>query len=103
MIETIKRDFLQGLKNLKFWAQVISERVKIELNILRLVGEINKLSHQRDEIFKKIGKEVSDIWGSSVEIKDNEKIATLVKQIRELEVKIEEKKKQLSLIEDTSK
>jgi hypothetical protein len=103
MIETIKKDFLQGLKTFKFWASLLSERVKVELNVLKLIGEINRLVGKRDELLKMVGKEVYNSWGSLVEIKENEKIANSIRQIRELDTEIEDKRKKLAELEDMSK
>jgi len=103
MIETIKKDFLQGLKTFKFWASLLSERVKVELNVLKLIGEINRLVLKRDELLKIVGKEVYNSWSSLLEIKENEKIANSVRQIRELETEIEDKRKKLAELEDMSK
>jgi hypothetical protein len=103
MIETIKKDFLQGLKTFKFWASLLSERLKVELNVLKLIGEINRLVGKRDELLKMVGKEVYNSWGSLVEIKENEKIANSIRQIRELDTEIEDKRKKLAELEDMSK
>jgi len=103
MLEIIKKDFLQGLKTFKFWAQVFSERVKVELNVLKLISEINKLSLKRDELLKSIGKEICSLWAGELNLKENEKISALVRQIREIEAQIEDRKKKLSELEDMSR
>ncbi|WP_353683289.1 hypothetical protein V4D30_05285 [Thermodesulfovibrio sp. 3907-1M] len=103
MLEIIKRDFLQGVKTFKFWAEVFSERVKIELNVLKLISEINRLKIKRDAFLNSIGKEVYNLWGSDFNLKENEKISSLVRQIREIEAQIEDKKKKLSELEDLSR
>ncbi len=103
MIETIKRDFFRGLKNLKFWASVFSERVKIEINALKLIAQISKLDEKKDALLKKIGKEIYDDWGTLTEINENEKFMNLVKQIKNLENEIEDKKTKLAELEDMSK
>lgn len=103
MFEIIKKDFLQGLKTFKFWAQVLSERVKIELNVLKLISQLNKLTLKRDALFQSIGKEVYESWSEQLNLKENEKISNLVRQIREIEAQIEDKKKKLSELEDLSR
>ncbi|GAB5046435.1 hypothetical protein [Thermodesulfovibrio sp. TK110] len=103
MLEIIKRDFLQGVKTFKFWAEVLSERVKIELNVLKLISEINKLNIKRDAFLKSIGKEVYNSWGGNFSLKENEKISTLIRQIREIEAQIEDKKRKLSELEAFSR
>lgn len=103
MIETIKKDFLQGLKTFKFWASIISERLKIEINVVKLTGQINKLVEKRDELLKNVGKEIYDLWGADLNLKENEKISNLIRQVREFEAEIEEKKRKLNELEDMSK
>jgi len=93
MIEIIKKDFSQGLKTFKFWASVISERLKVEINVLRLIGEMNKIASKRDELLKEIGKEIYSLWGSDLNIKDHEKLSNLMREIKELETDIENKKR----------
>ncbi|WP_141266502.1 hypothetical protein [Thermodesulfovibrio sp. Kuro-1] len=102
MLEIIKKDFLQGVKTFKFWATVISERIKIELNVLNLIREMNKLNLKKDELLKYIGKEIYDSWDRDLEVKENEKISSLVRQIREIEVEIEDKRKKFRELEDMS-
>lgn len=102
MLEIIKRDFMQGLKTFKFWATVISERIKIEINVLKLITEMNKLNIKKDELLKSIGKEIYDSLNRYLEIKENEKILSLIRQIREIETEIEDKRKKFSELEDMS-
>lgn len=102
MIDTIKKDFIQGIKTIKFWATILSERVKIEINVIRIVGEINKLIEKRDELLKSIGQEICE--SSLTEInKENEKIISLMRKVKELDTEIEDKKKKLSDLEEMSK
>jgi len=102
MLEIIKRDFLQGLKTFKFWATVISERIKIEINVLKLIREMNRLNLKKDELLKSIGKEIYDSWDRDLEVKENEKISSFVRQIREIEIEIEDKRKKFKELEDMS-
>lgn len=102
MLEIIKKDFLQGVKTFKFWATVISERIKIELNVLNLIREMNKLNLKKDELLKYIGKEIYDSWDRDLEVKENEKISSLVRQIREIEIEIEDKRNKFKELEDMS-
>lgn len=102
MIEIIKRDFMQGLKTFKLWATVISERIKIEINVLKLITEMNKLNTKKDELLKSIGKEIYDSLDKYSEIRENEKISSLIKQIREIETEIENKRRKINELEDIS-
>ncbi|MDI1472651.1 MAG: hypothetical protein QMD43_07305 [Thermodesulfovibrio sp.] len=103
MLEIIKKDILQGLKTLNFWAKTISERVKVEINILRVLSEIHKITEKRDEILKKLGQETYKSWGSSTNLQENEKIFSFIKELKEVEKEIEEKKKKLSDLGDVTK
>lgn len=93
---------MQGLKTFKFWATVISERIKIEINVLKLIREMNKLNLKKDELLKSIGKEIYDSWDRDLEVKENEKISSLVRQIREIEIEIEDKRNKFKELEDMS-
>jgi len=100
VIENIKKDFIQGLKTFKFWASVISERIKVEINVLKLIGQINSLMEKREELLKRIGEEISETWNTDFNLKENEKISYLIRQIKELDLEIEEKKKKLADLEE---
>lgn len=102
MIDIIKKDFLNGLKTLKFWAQTLSDRLKVEINVLQTISEINKLNEKKDELLKQLGDEVYKLWGISSDLSDNEKIFSIIRQIREIEEVIDIKKKRLSELEDIS-
>lgn len=103
MLEIIKKDILQGLKTLNFWAKTISERVKVEINILKVLSEIHKLIEKRDEILKRLGQETYQSWGSLSNLQENEKILSFIKELKEVEKEIEEKKKKLSDLGDVTK
>jgi nickel-dependent lactate racemase len=103
MLEIIKKDILQGLKILNFWTKTISERVKVEINILRVLSEIHKLTEKRDEILKKLGQETYQSWESFTNLQENEKILIFIRELKEVEKEIEEKKKKLSDLGDVTK
>ncbi|MEN2986109.1 MAG: hypothetical protein ABDH16_05590 [Thermodesulfovibrionaceae bacterium] len=100
MIETIRKNISEGVKTFKFWAQFISERLKVEINIVKLAAQINKLVDKRDELLKDIGKEV---YENPKVFEENEKIKSLIRQIREIEAEIEEKKSKLKELESLSR
>jgi|GEM_PF-591517 hypothetical protein len=103
MLEIIKKDILQGLKILNFWTKTISERVKVEINILRVLSEIHKLTEKRDEILKKLGQETYQSCESFTNLQENEKILIFIRELKEVEKEIEEKKKKLSDLGDVTK
>lgn len=100
MIEIIRKNFSEGIKTFKFWAQILSERIKVEINILRLIAEINKLIEKRDEFLKDVGKE---IYKNPKIFEENEKISILIRQIRQIEAEIEDKKNKLKELENLSR
>lgn len=103
MIETIKRDFVQGLKTFKFWAEVFSERVKVEINVFKILNEIRRLNERRDELLRELGMETMESWKSSKELEDNEKIFSIVRKIKELDEKIEEQKRKIQELGELTK
>lgn len=103
MIETIKRDFVQGLKTFKFWAEVFSERVKVEINVFKILNEIRRLNERRDELLRELGMETMESWKSSKELEDNERIFSLIRKIKELDEKIEEQKRKIQELGELTK
>lgn len=101
MINSIKKDFLRGLKTIKFWTEIISERIKIEINVIKITAEINTLAEKRDEFLREIGKEVCE--NSKTDTGENQKITTLIRKVRELEAEIEDKRKKLTELEEISR
>lgn len=100
MIEIIRKNLSEGIKTFKFWAQILSERIKVEINILRLIAEINKLIEKRDEFLKDVGKE---IYENPKIFEENEKISILIRQIRQIEAEIEDKRNKLKELENLSR
>jgi len=102
-MDIIKRDILQGLKTFNFWARTISERVKVEINVLRVLSEIQKLTEKRNEILKKLGQETYQSLRSSTNLQENEKILNFIRDLKEVEKEIEDRKKKLNDLGDITK
>ncbi len=95
MIDIIKRDFLKGWKNFKFWAQTLSDRLKREINILRLLLELNKLNEERDKVLIELGTKVYKSGKTSLELSDEE-FLPLLRKLKEIDSEIENNKKKIS-------
>lgn len=102
-MDIIKRDIVQALKTFNFWARTISERVKVEINVLRVLSEIQKLTEKRNEILKKLGQETYQSLRSSTNLQENEKILNFIRDLKEVEKEIEDRKKKLNDLGDITK
>lgn len=103
MIDSIKRDLIQGLRTFRFWAQVFSERVKVEINVFRIIGEIHSLHERRDELLRELGKEAIDNWSNIKNLEENERVHSLIRKIKELDEKIEENKRKIKELGEMTK
>ncbi len=103
MWQKIKNNFDRGIKKIKWFSFLLSERVKIEISIFRLLHYSEQLKEKRDELIKKIGERV-------YELKDNPDktilkdtiVVEAISEIEKINNEIESTKKKASEISSTS-
>jgi hypothetical protein len=61
MINKVKDNFSTGLTRLKWIATFVAERTKAETSVARLMYEISKLEGRMEEIYRDIGRRVSEL------------------------------------------
>jgi len=65
MLNRLKNNFDRGIEKIKWFSSVLSERLKIEFIVIKLLFQSDKMEKKRDELFKKIGQRVYEIKGNS--------------------------------------
>ncbi len=95
----IKNSLSSGIKRLKFLSSVISERLKIELSVIRLLDEQNDKQKEMSEKMRIIGQRVLELKDSSEKniFKDKIVIETIA-GIEKLNAEIEDIKKKVSSV-----
>jgi hypothetical protein len=61
MWDKVRRDFDKGVERITWLSSVLSERLKVELSLIKLLGRIRSLEDRKSEIFKNIGMKVYEM------------------------------------------
>jgi len=61
MWDRVKNNFDSGLKKIKWFSSLFSERVKIEISVMKLLYQSEQMKEKRDELLKAIGTRVYDM------------------------------------------
>lgn len=99
MLNRLKNNFDRGIEKLKWFSSVISERLKIEFIVIKLLFQSDKMEKKRDEMFKKIGQRVYEMRGNSDRhvLKDMF-ISEAISEIEKINSEIDNTKKKVSEI-----
>lgn len=90
MLTRLKTDFENGLKKLKWFSALLSERVRVEITIFKLLYKSEELKKRRDEQLRKIGEEVYSMRGKETNVYSNKEVAASLKSIESIEPEIRE-------------
>ena len=63
MLERLKGSFNSGVEKVRLLASIISERVKVEIAVTKLLWKTGDLEKKRDGLAKSIGERVFDLRG----------------------------------------
>jgi len=90
MISILKRDFEAGIEKLKWFSSLLSERVRVEIEVFKLLYKSEELKKKRDELLKKIGQEVCAAKGKEKNIYANKDVMDAIKELEALDPEIKE-------------
>ena len=90
MLSRIKKDFENGVKKLKWFSTLLSERVRIEITIFKLLYKSEELKKKKDELLKNIGEEVYSMRGKEKNVYSNKEIISSIKSLEAIEPEIRE-------------
>ncbi len=90
MFSRIKKDFDEAIEKIKWFSSLLSERVRIEITIFKLLYKSEELKKRRDELMKKIGEEVYEMRGKEKNIYANQEVINAIKELETLEPEIRE-------------
>jgi hypothetical protein len=63
MWKRIRSNFESGVEKLKWFSSMFSDRLKIELSVVKLLYESDCLEKKKDDIMKTIGKRIWELKG----------------------------------------
>jgi hypothetical protein len=61
MLERFKDNFIKGIERIKWFATLFSERLKIEIALMKLLYQSNEMDEKREDLFKTIGRRVYEL------------------------------------------
>ena len=102
MYERIRKDLDGGIEKVKWFAGLLSERVRIELTVFRLLHEAEEQKKRRDMLLKKIGEDFYQMHKSGGESNPNQEMLDAINEIDDLEARIKETLEKASEISRTS-
>ncbi len=83
---TVKEWFQKGIKKLKWFASLISERLHVELAIIKVLNNMEELKAKRQRIMIKLGERLYQLKDSpEYTILSDSEIKELFKEIAEIE------------------
>ncbi len=90
MLSRIKEDFENGIKKVKWFSELLSERMKIEITIFKLLYKSEELKKKRDELLRQIGEEVYEMRGNDKNVYGGKEIMAAIRSVELLELEIKE-------------
>ncbi len=84
MIRRVKKDFESGIKKVKWFATLLSERVRIEITIFKLLYKSEELKKKRDELLRQIGEEVFEMRDKGKNIYSSKEVLASIKSLESI-------------------
>ena len=88
MFSRIKKDVEEGVAKIRWFASLLSERLRIEITVFRLLYKSEELKKNRDELLKRIGEEVYELRGKDRNVYAQKEIAEAVNELERLDPEI---------------
>jgi len=97
MWKRVKNNFDSGIARVKWFSSILSERMKIEFSVIKLINDRDKKEKERAEKLKLIGERVFEVKEQQDKnvLKDNV-IAGSISEIEKLDSEIEDINKKVS-------
>jgi seryl-tRNA synthetase len=102
MLKRIKDNFDRGVEKVKWVSTIVSERLKIEVSIMKLLYQSDQMEKRKDELIRTIGKRVYELKDHPDRhlIKDRV-IAEALEEIEKISSEIDATRKKASEISST--
>jgi predicted transcriptional regulator len=102
MIKRLRNNFEDGIEKIKWFASLLSDRLKIELSVMKLLHESEQMEKKRDELIKKIGRRVLEMREhADRQVLKDSVITDTMSEIEKVDQEIEQTRKKASEISST--
>ncbi len=86
MIRNVHSGIISGMEKIKWFFSVLSERIKIEIAVIQLMGKSEKHERQRKKLLEEIGERVFTMKQSAnVPITDDTVVNELLRELEKVE------------------
>ncbi|MDI6891134.1 MAG: hypothetical protein QMC83_09415 [Thermodesulfovibrionales bacterium] len=65
MWKKLKENFDSGIKKIKWFSSLLSDRLKVEYSVMRLLYQSEQMERRKDELMRTIGQRVYELKGYS--------------------------------------
>lgn len=99
MLKRVKDSFDNGVEKIKWFSSLVSDRIRVELSVIKLLYQSDQLEKRKEELLKEIGRRVLELkeYPDRQILKDGV-VAGALAQIEQIVREIEETRKQASEI-----
>jgi seryl-tRNA synthetase len=102
MWRKLKENFDRGIEKIKWFSILLSDRLKIEYSVMKLLYQSEQMKKRRDELLKTIGQRIYELKEHSDRyILKDRIIADALSELEEINSEIESTKKKASEISST--
>ncbi len=99
MLKRLKENFEGGVEKIKWFSSLLSERLKIEISLMRLLYQSEQMEKKRDELLKKIGERVYELREhAEAHILKDSVVAETLSEIGKINEELESTRKKTSEI-----
>lgn len=99
MWKRVKNNFDSGIERIKWFSSLLSERMKIEFSVIKLVSDRDKKEKDRAEKMRLIGERVFELREQQDKnVLKDKVIASSISEMEKLDSEIEDIKKKVSEI-----
>lgn len=97
MLKRMKDSFENGVEKIKWASSLLSERVKIELSVMKLLYETDQLEKKKEDLMKTIGRRVAELkeYPDRQILKDSI-VADALSEIEKITTEIDQTRKRAS-------
>ena len=90
MFGKVKKDLESGVGKLKWFSSLLSERIRIEITIFKLLYKSEEMKKQRDELLRRIGEEVYVMRGKDKNVYADKEVIDAIREIESLEPELKD-------------
>ena len=101
MLYSVKKSIEEGWGKLKWFSTVLSERIKVEIAVIKLLRESADLEKARETLAMGIGDRVFELRKSpDISIYEDSKISAALRELEDVDAKLLELKKRATEISE---